>query len=522
MEPLVSTRTLGEIDEKAMQDFAIPSLLLMEHAGVKGFHRIIESSGRIGIPDGSLVIIAGSGNNGGDALVMAREAYLEGKTQISVLLIGSHISKSSAVHRQIISRLAVPVHQVTYSEETLDSESLSIIAGADVIIDGILGTGLHSKVNEATSALIHAINESKERGAFVISVDVPSGYSDHLPATLAHVQADLTVTFGLRKYGSYHPAYRSSWGDLAVVNPSFPPDLLKKAEVSAYLATLRDARFNRFSETDYKNRRGHLALFGGSENYSGAVQLSAYAAFASGAGLISLFLDEEVASHIRRDHPSFIVHTAVPGTLFQRDSIAEKDVIVCGPGWGKGREEQLLSLLKTGLPTVLDADAIRAFGSLLAEKKIQPDQMPPLILTPHPGEMRALLELMNMPLAAQDTGNGGTPESFLDSLSSVARVLHAVLVYKSHVVWIADGRSEDTVPTVVDGKNNALGVAGSGDILTGIIGALVAGGNDLYDAALTGVLLHQRAGEKAREEHRWFDSTRLIEYVASAYAEIEA
>ncbi len=521
MERLVSTQVLGNIDERAMTEFAIPSLLLMEHAGIKGFHRLAELSGKVMLPDSSLVVVAGSGNNGGDALVMAREAYLMGKRTITVLLLGSHISQSSQVHREIIQRLGIKVHEVSLTEGALDTKTLSILEHAGVIIDGILGTGLHSKVNEATSLVIHTVNEQKERGALIVSVDVPSGYSDQLPATMAHVQADITITFGMRKFGSYTPAGRSFWGDIEVVNPSFPPSLMEKAEARAYLSRFSDAKLPGFTEAEFKNRRGHTALFGGSEKYTGAVQLSAYAAFASGSGLVSLFIDEEVARGIRKDHPSFIINTAAAHTPFRNSVLQEYDVIACGPGWGAGRESQLQEILGGNVPVVIDADGISSFGSLLSQKRIETGNLPPVVLTPHPGELRSLLEQLTMPLYAQDTGSGGTPEAFLDALISVARSLNVILVLKSHVTWIADGRNRDSVPIVVEGNNNALGVAGSGDVLTGIIASLIAGGLSAAQAAVGGVLLHQKAGELARVEHRWFDSNRLIEYIPSAYSLIE-
>ncbi len=521
MEPLVSTQVLGDIDERAMREYAIPSLLLMEHAGVKGFHRLLEISGKPMMPDTSLVVIAGSGNNGGDALVMAREAHLMGKKDIRILYLGTRLSQSCAVHRDIISKTGIAVHEVSLREEELDETSVSILRGADVIIDGILGTGLHSKVNDVTSRVIHLINEQKERDALIVSVDVPSGYSDQLPATMAHVKADITITFGLEKYGACLPAWSGSWGKIVVVNPSFPPKLLSDATQSARLADFSDITIPGFTHQDYKNSRGHVAVFGGSPTYTGAVQLTSYAAFSSGTGLISLFLDEEVASSIRQDHPSFIVHTVDPLTPYPSSSLTDYQAILCGPGWGENREHQLHEVLKGDIPVVLDADAIQAFGSLLHQKRIVPAELPPLILTPHPGELRTLLEQLNMPLYAQDTGGGSTPEAFLEALKSISKTLNAVLVYKTHMVWIADGRKDKPSLTVVKGNNNSLGVAGSGDVLTGIIGSCVAGGLPVEQAALSGVLLHQRAGELARDEQRWYDSNRLISYIPAAYEQVE-
>ena len=275
-----------------------------------------------------------------------------------------------------------------------------------------------------------------------------------------------------------------------------------------------------FTAQEYKNTRGHLALFGGSENYSGAVQLTGTSAFRSGAGLVSVFTDEKVSQVLRKDSPSLIVHAVQEHLPVRGDALNDYDAVVCGPGWGRerGRERQLQEILTASVPVVLDADALTAFALLVSEKRIATASLPPLVLTPHPGELRQMLEMLSMPLWAQDSGPAGTPEAFVEALKSIACTLKVVLVYKSHIVWIVDGRDEDPVPVVVEGRNNALGVAGSGDVLSGIIGALVAGGLDPGEAAVSGVLLHQKAGELAREEHRWFDSQILTDYVASAYA----
>ena len=518
MEPLVSTQVLKDIDERAMNEYMIPSLLLMEHAGVKGYHRMIELSGRSADPSATLVVVAGSGNNGGDALVMAREAYLSGRRQIQILLLGTHLSQSSIVHRQIIENLKLDTHEISFTDGQLDSRTLVMLEQADQIIDGILGTGLHSKVTDATAALFHAINAQRERGAHIVSVDVPSGYSDQLPATMAHVEADITLTFGLEKYGAYVPAFRRAWGEIKVVNPSFPLSLLDSVSPEALLARFQDVQIPAFTAQEYKNSRGHMALLGGSEKYSGAVQLTSFSAFSSGVGLVSVFTDEKVAEVIKKDKPSLIVHTVEDHLPVKADSLKGYDAVVCGPGWGKGRERQLQEILNGTVPVLLDADALASFALLVAEKRIVTASLPPLVLTPHPGELRNMLERLSMPLWAQDSGPGGTPEAFAGALKSIARALKVVLVYKSHIVWIVDGRKEEPVPVVVQGNNNALGVAGSGDVLSGIIGALVAGGLDEGDAAVSGVLLHQKAGELAREERRWFDSQILTDYVAAAYA----
>ena len=522
MESLVTTQTLENIDSKSINDFSIHPLILMEHAGVKGFHLFLEHSDKAYLPYHHLVFVAGGGNNGGDALVMAREAYLLGMTNIHILLLGTHISNSCNHHRSICSKIGLDMHEVSFSQGEIDELSNEMLERADVIFDGISGTGLRGKMNESMALLVSSINRFHDKGAYVVSVDIPSGCSDLIAATQSHIHCDICITFGLHKSATYHPMSRVAWGKVVRVNPSFPHILLEKAPKSALLANIDDVFLKKMDSSDYKNKRGHLALFAGSALYSGAPKITSLSAFHSGIGLVSLYCDEEVAPIIKGDSTSLIVHTVEKGSVITKDSLNSfYDAIAVGPGWQKGREDQMLSLLHTPLPMVCDADGISAFAQLIADKRIGMKEHGPLILTPHPGELVRMLEILNMPLLAQEVQGMGTPESFIESLTKIAIVLNAVVVYKSHVVWIVDGTQNQPIPIVVDGSNNALGVAGSGDALTGIIASFLARDYSPLESALNGVLIHQRAGTMARDEMRWFDAQRLITHIGLAYKERE-
>ena len=522
MESLVTTQVLENIDSKSINEFLIHPLILMEHAGVKGFHSFLEHSSKAFLPHHSLVFVVGGGNNGGDTLVMAREAYLLGMKNIHILLVGTHISNSCNHHRSICSHLGLDMHEVSFTQESIDPHSKEILQQADVIFDGISGTGLRGKMNESMRCLISFIEEVHTIGAYVVSVDIPSGCSDSIVATQSHVHCDLCITFGLKKSAAYHPMSRTAYGDIVVVNPSFPHSLLEKAQKSALLATIDDVVLKKMDSSDYKNKRGHLALFAGSLTYTGAPKITSLSAFHSGAGLVSLYCDEQVAQVIKEDSPSLIVHPLSRGKIISRDSLVGfYDAIAIGPGWQIGREEQMLSLIESHLPIVCDADGIATFATLIAQKRIEMKEHGPLILTPHPGELVKMLEILNMPLLAQEVQVMGTPESFIESLTKIAVALRVVLVYKSNVVWIVDGCDNHPTLVVVDGSNNALGVAGSGDALTGIIASFLARDYSPMQSAVNGVLIHQRAGVLARDELRWFDALGLITHIGLAYKERE-
>lgn len=522
MESLVTTQTLENIDSRSINEFFIHPLILMEHAGVKGFHLFLESSDKAILPHSRLIFVAGGGNNGGDALVMAREAYLLGMKDIQILLLGTHISSSCNHHRTICKKIGLHMHELSFTDGVMDERSKEILEKADVIFDGISGTGLRGKMTESMVKLVLSIQKAHERGAYVVSIDVPSGCADSISATMPHIHCDMCITFGLKKSAFYHPMSRSSYGKIVKVNPSFPHELLEKAPQAAMLATIDDVVIKKTSSSDYKNKRGHVALFAGSVTYTGAPKITARSAFHSGAGLVSLYCDQEVAPIIQTDSVSLIVHSLDRNSNITKDAlIGFYDALAVGPGWQMGREEQMMYLLHSGLPMVCDADGIATYAHLIANKRIGMKEHGPLILTPHPGELSHMLEILNMPLLAQEVKGGGTPESFIESLIKIAVALNVVLVYKTHVVWIVDGSENHPIPIVVDGSNNALGVAGSGDALTGIIASFLARDYSPKQSALNGVLIHQRAGELARNEMRWFDVELLIPQIGLAYKERE-
>ena len=513
---LVSTQTMEGIDSRAQSEYSIPALVLMEQAGVRAWHAFLEYASMQNMAMNHIVFVAGGGNNGGDALVMAREAFFSGNESFSILLLGSRISNSCSVQRTICKKLGFTMKEAENLEGMISSEAAELLAEADIIVDGIAGTGIRGLLGGTSAEIVKMMNARQSQGAFVLSVDIPSGMSDSMSIAGPRVIANATITMGLKKSAAYHPICRMGWGTILRVNPSFPPTLLKHALATAALSDRQDLKIPEFTEDVYKQKRGHLALFAGSMQYTGASRLAARGAFHSRCGLVTLCCSQDVAAVAASETPSIIVQSLPSGEVLHSQSIVNMyQAIAAGPGWGEGHDDQLLEIMKSGLPSVFDADAIHTYAKVVADHRIQGSEHGPLVLTPHPGELHAMLEALHMPLLAQEIGPSGSPESFIDSLKRVAVALELVLVYKSHVIWIVDGRNGGAIPIVVDGMNNALGVAGSGDVLTGIIGSLLAQGYDALTAAHMGVLIHQESGSAARSASGWFDAETLISYVGS-------
>ncbi len=488
MRAIVTAAKIADVDIRAQEEAKIPALLLMESAGLQAWQQLKD---HLTDRDCSLLFLAGAGNNGGDALVVSRYAYNDGYTNQTICLLDGKISPSSAVQRRIAEG---------YGIKMIDSADLGeAVALADWIIDGIAGTGLKGALRPEASELVSLVNSSSAR---VFSIDIPSGLGDSVAIDAPSVIATLTVTMGALKSAMFHPKTHSCCGEIVVVNPSFPPSMIDRlptvAQVDDQALSLAPLKAD-----DYKNSRGHVAIYGGSSAYSGAVRLAGRAAFASRAGLVTLCCDEEILAIVASEAPSVIVRPsqAVDPSLF--------DVLLVGPGWGSGRTALLRELFLSKKPMVLDADGITALCELIAGGEIC--EHGPLVITPHLGELRRLASA----LALVDDN---TPSGFFSMIEEMGRRLDAVLVVKSSIVHIV---SPEEGILVYEGSNPSLGVAGSGDVLGAIIAALWASGSDALSAARGGVQVHQEAGRSAHEALGYYDSERLIEYAGRVVREAE-
>ena len=319
------------------------------------------------------------------------------------------------------------------------------------------------------------INEVNSSGSFVVSVDIPS-------ANL--IKADITVSLMCSKLELYHPLERARSGKILLRNPGFPEDDIIAMAEDCFLLDESDLTIREIPIDGYKNSRGHVAVLGGSDKYPGAPILSCLSAFHSGAGLVTLISAESVLDRAFRFHPS-IMHS-------NGDGLSKFSSLAIGPGWDNGDENLLDKAISSGKNMVLDADSLK----LLNGKKLGGRA----IITPHIGEYKRLCSLLEIPNGLESA------DSLRKSLKALSDKLECVVVLKSSTVWITDGENL----FVFDGANPSLGVAGSGDVLTGIIASLLAQGEGLLDAAINGVIMHQTAGRRAKEKYGYYSAEELI------------
>ncbi len=500
MKRLVLSSDVTAIDAQTQSLAKIPALSLMESAGLQ-MYQIWKPLLHV---EDKLVFLAGGGNNGGDALVVARYAFNDGFKNIVIVYAGAHLSESSALQRAIIGTYKMSCVEWAQTDDLVRQ---TIFSNAAWIIDGLVGTGLKGPLKAEIQDLVVLANESPAR---CLAIDIPSAIGDEVSVSETHIQADLTITMGLEKIGMYHPVNRPSCGKIVLANPSFPPSLLETPEAVALLCERSIGKLPKLKSNEYKNSRGHLAIFGGSTVYTGAARLASRAAFSARAGLVTLFCDPDVYTVAASESPSVMV------SVYKHQSLQRFDAILAGPGWGDGREKILRTLFETKKPIVLDADGITCYATILA--KGERPEHGPLILTPHLGELRALSKALHPEKQETTIGKNDTPLEFFSSLKQISRELEATLVVKAQLVYIVSRTGE---LVVVEGNNPSLGVGGSGDVLSGILGALLGKLENLETIALEGTLIHQSAGRLAEEAFGYYDSESLLNCVGAAVKEAE-
>ena len=495
---IVSSEAMALIDRRSQAEFAIPSLVLMEDAGVKSWSILRREVWGGRRPRGRIVAAGGRGNNGGDAFVMARQAAVEGFRPITIVLAGGRPDPNTDPGRNLAAceALGVEIADWPVQQELV----LSRLTDAAWLLDGISGTGLRGPLRPPANDLVRAINQSPARK---VALDVPSGVGDGFREDYPAVRAEVTLTMGLPKLCLYLPRARALCGRIIVVPVGFPPVLVEDESIAGEL--LPTGAWKRIAPPvpvdTHKNRRGHLAVFAGSPGTTGAAVLCATSAARARVGLVTVFADREAYPVIAPRLTSIMCRPWDSSRTDRDWEPSRYTAFLLGPGWGTGEDRAawLDMLLPLSIPGVMDADALTLLGKRAASRKV--DLGGRWVLTPHPAEFSRL--------------TGATRDAVLDdpvghALAASGR-LNAVVVLKGHTTVIAntDGRY-----WILDGANPALATGGSGDVLAGLIAGGIAGGLPALDAARFGVSLHARVGAIAARRRGWFLAEDLVPLVS--------
>lgn len=474
MERIMTGGQMKELDSFTIQDIGIPSLVLMERAGLSVYQAMREQ----GFPLDRNLVLCGAGNNGADGVVVARLLHLAGYgTEVCILGNPEHFTKEMEKQIEIGKKSGISfVNTFDLNEYT-------------TIVDAIFGVGLSREVSGKYRECIEKLNTS---GKKVVSVDIPSGISADTGQVLgAAVRADLTVTFAYKKAGlCFYPGALYSGRILTEdIGIRSYPYVAHKEDVRIFAWESKDLMRIQRDPHGNKGTFGKIFLVAGSRQTFGAAYLTGYGAMKTGAGMLKVCTHRENKTSFA-SFPEAMLQTYTEGddmATVLGDSLEWADVYGIGPGLGiNAQAEELLEhiLRKGKKPLVIDADGIRL---LKGREELLRTYKGPVVLTPHLGELAGLTGLDPVTFR-QD------PVKYTREL---AEELHVILVCKDARTTTSCG--DERVFINLSG-NDGMATAGSGDVLTGIILGLLAQGLPALGAAGLGVYLHGAAGDLAADQ----------------------
>ncbi len=503
---LPTAQEMKDLDRSATEIFGIPSVVLMENAGL-GTVRMIEKE--LGCCKNTFALIfVGPGNNGGDGLVIGRHLHQRGCQPIFFFLVSPDSLKGdSAVNLQIIHKLRLPFHVV---DSPARVETIPVLLKqfesrglpCYVVIDAIFGIGLCREITGHFADTINLINSPNfSHASPIVAVDTPSGMDSDTGKILGTcVRADYTATYCCAKPGHFIHGSSSWTGKVEIIDIGIPPEAIHHAEISTELATAETCATLiqplKRKKAAHKGSHGHLLILAGSRGKTGAAVLAARGALRSGAGLVSLCVPHDLNIIFET---VLIEAMTLPLTNSSQclsmgdwpaisEHIKAKQAIVIGPGIGllPDTAELVLQIYHTvQCPVIVDADAL----TILATHRDKLDvPAGPRIFTPHPGELARLLDK-----SAADIQENRLDAAILGCNLFKNDVHDTVMIVKGAGTIIADGGGSTTINTT---GNPGMASGGMGDVLSGVIGALACQGLPPLQAAVAGVYLHGAAADR--------------------------
>lgn len=504
----VSPTVMQGLDQATI-DAGTPGDDLMERAGYGAFLELLDFADRLH-PNHvqRYLVLCGKGNNGGDGYVIARYLF---ETNLPVTVVSTCPVEELQGDALINATRLDDVIPLLIQPEDIDD----LLDPGTIVVDALLGTGISGPVREPAAGYVRSLNASDLP---TVAIDVPSGLNaDTGEVAEDAVVADLTLTMGLPKAGLFLNDGSAHTGRLTVIDIGIVPEEIDRADSPFDVVTASDAAqfLPRLGHLAHKGTQGRVLVVGGCSNFPGAPLLTGMAAARSGAGLVSVAFPQTIAPMMARGPAALIVQPMDDrgeGTFSDVDPAAlievaaKQDVLVVGPGLGEsgGRALAIAALLELQIPLVLDADGLIQ----LENHDLLKNRTAPLVVTPHPGEMRRLLEALDM----ADLQS----EPRIVQTRGVAQRLRAIVALKgTHTVVAApDGRV-----SVNSSGSSALATGGTGDVLAGMIGAFVHHLDDPFDAVRLAVFVHGRAAESV-SSRRAMVADDLLDRIGPAMAGI--
>lgn len=480
---ILTAEQMRNIDRRAVEDFGIPSIVLMENAALA----VVDAIESHYAQASRVVIFCGPGQNGGDGFAVARHLANHGRDPRIVVLGGREtIGGDAKTNLDICEKMRIHIEIVGHTD-ALD-QALVRATDADLAVDAIFGTGLNRPVEGIFAEAIHGLAALRLP---VVAIDIPTGLNGSSTEIAEPVvQADLTVTFAQPKVAHIFEPAASYCGEVIVADISIPDAAVEKENVSLAVVTPDDVAvlFPARAPDTHKGTYGHVALVCGSAGKSGAAILAARGALRAGSGLVTVVTDPKTAAIIDSvsiESMTFPVAAAELETICA--FVAKLDAALIGPGLPDDEEGYtfIRGLVdRVDIPLVLDATAVNAFrgeaGALNPRGRAR-------VITPHPGELARLIGR-----SAPEIN-----ERRLEVAMETARISRCVVLLKGHQTIVAapDGRTAVN-PT----GNPGMATGGMGDVLSGLLVSLLGQGFDLFAATCAAAYVHGFAGDLLRAE----------------------
>jgi NAD(P)H-hydrate epimerase len=480
---IVTADEMKAFDRQTIDGIGVPGAVLMEAAG----RAVAERARTLG---GSVVVYAGPGNNGGDGFVAARHLY-NWTIPVEVVLCAARdkVKGDALIHLVACERSGVPI---------VDRASFEPV----VIVDALFGTGLDREVSGAMAEIIERINRHPGKK---IAVDIPSGlHADRGVPLGVCVKADYTLTLAFAKRGLVTSPGFTYCGRLEVADIGIPERLAHNVKARLLDDSALEPMVRAPDVLSHKGTNGHLLIVAGSVGKSGAGLLCGLSALRGGAGLVTLAAPSELGPVVEGKILELMTSFYADAHALEK-AIEGKRALAAGPGMPTDPSMRpiLRALCSRGVPVVLDADALNH----LAEDAAILEAHPPAILTPHPGEAARLLKRSTSDINHDRIG----------AAEELAAKYQAVAVLKGARTVIAAPDRLAICPT----GNPALGTGGTGDVLTGLCGALLARGASPFEAACAAVYAHGAAADACAASRGSLLAHELLEFLPKRHVSLE-
>jgi ADP-dependent NAD(P)H-hydrate dehydratase / NAD(P)H-hydrate epimerase len=483
--PVLSREQVRDVDRHAVEACHVPSIVLMENAGRGAAELVLR---RLEHRPGLVAIVCGAGNNGGDGFVVARRLAIAGAA-VRVLFTSSRERLKGDALVNHDAWLGVGGATVAVTEAQLDRLEEQL-RGASIVVDALLGTGLDREVTGFLAGVIDRVNRAP---GLRIALDVPSGLDANTGCPLGvAVRADETATFAALKLGLVTSVGADHAGSVTVVDIGIPPSAgtavgtsarqLERADVASWLTPR--------ALSAHKGTAGRVLAIAGSPGKTGAALLVARGALRAGAGLVTLCTFPEAADALDRRVLEEMTARLDPARLEASlaPHLGAADAVVVGPGLGlDARARAVVDHVMAAYPgpVLVDADALTHLAGRLAELRSAKGR---LVLTPHPGEMSRLLGVTTREVEADR----------FRALAEAVELSRAVVLLKGARTLVG---APGELPVVNPSGTPALATAGSGDVLSGVSGALLAALGEPFHAACAAAFVHGLAGEAWASRH---------------------